>query len=290
MRCQNKIPKLGPSLLTIGVFDGVHLGHQRVLQTLVTHAESVDLIPVVFTFKDHPSHFLNPKHSKPLITTLEHRLRLIEALGLEYIIIEDFNADFAKQTAEEFLNNLYKRIDVKMLVLGHDSKIGSDRLKVPNIPADVISIPPLHENNHLVSSSLIRQKLKEGDLKTVSECLGRPYSILGKVVKGQGLGKKLGAPTLNIEVGGLALPPFGVWELKVRMGRDKLKAIGNLGLAPTVKREGPPVLEAHILAPLPEPIPDYIEVEFGKYIRPEFKFESVEELKEQIQKDILSLG
>lgn len=290
MRCLNKLPSVGPSLLTIGVFDGVHLGHQSVIHTLVSHALSLDLFPVVYTFKDHPSKFLNPRNSKKMITTLEHRLRLIEALGVEYIVIQDFDAPFSKQTAQEFLDLTHASIDFKSLVLGHDSKIGSDRLKAPHIPADVISIPPFTLEGVPISSSLIRQKLQEGDIKTVSSYLGRPYSIFGKIVKGQNLGAKLGTPTLNIEVGDLALPPLGVWEVKARFGTDKVKAIANLGFAPTVGREGPPLLEVHLLHKMAEPILEFIEVEFQRYIRPEIKFENLAELKKQIQKDISSLG
>lgn len=287
MRYHNEYPKIGPSLVTIGVFDGVHLGHQQLLHSLVHHARALGLKAVVFTFTEHPSHLFNLGHTKPAITTLEHRLKLIEECGVNDIILFDFTKEFAAQTAEQFLHNLKKSIDLKALFLGYDGKIGSDRKKSNFSDTELVTIPPYSEHGHLISSSKIRDEISNGDFKNLPDLLGRPYTLYAPIIPGEGIGAKLGTPTLNIDVKGLQLPPKGVYELKYLDKGIPYKAIGNLGHAPTFGKRKL-LLEVHLLES-PEKIGKFAEVEFVRFIRPEKKFASKEELMSQIQKDISTI-
>lgn len=288
MLYHNEYPKLGPSFITIGVFDGVHLGHQELLRTLVHHAHAMGFKAVVFTFSEHPSYLFELGHTKPAITTLEHRLKLIEECGVDEIIIFDFTKEFAAQTAEQFLKRLKQSIDVKGLFLGYDGKIGSDRKKSNFTDTELITIPPYSENGHLISSSKIREEISLGDFENLPKLLGRPYTLLGPVIHGEGRGKNINTPTLNIDVKGLQIPPKGVYELKYIQNSIPYKAIGNLGYAPTFGKRKL-LLEVHLLE-VPEKIGETAEVEFIRYIRPEKKFASKEELMDQIQKDIRSIS
>ncbi|MFN4173597.1 MAG: riboflavin biosynthesis protein RibF [Parachlamydiaceae bacterium] len=284
MRYHNEYPKLGPTFITIGVFDGVHLGHQQLLKTLVHHAHAMGFKAVVFTFSEHPSHLFDLGHLKPAITTLEHRLHLIESCGVDDILIFDFTKEFAAQTAEQFLKRLKQSIDVKGLFLGYDGKIGSDRKKSNFTDTELITIPPYSENGHLISSSKIRDEISHGDFKNLPKMLGRPYTLYAPVISGEGRGKKLSIPTLNIDVKGLQLPPKGVYELRYLKDSVSYKAIGNLGHAPTFGKRKL-LLEVHLLE-VPDSIDEMAEVEFVRFIRPEKKFNSKEALIEQIKQDI----
>lgn len=213
-RFYNEYPSLGSSLLTIGMFDGVHRGHQQLLHTLVDHAHSLRLKAVVLTFTTHPAHLFG--RLKPAIMTLEHRLRLIEETGVDDILVFDFTKRFASQTAEEFLHTLKKHIDLKALLLGYDGKIGSDRKKSNFTDTELITIPPFSIDGHLVSSSRVREAIIEGDFKTLSQLLGRPYSILSSLNASQ------------LDVTGLQLPPKGDYELLVKQGKRKYERKGHI--------------------------------------------------------------
>jgi riboflavin kinase/FMN adenylyltransferase len=285
MRYYNRLPTLGPSLLTVGMFDGVHLGHKALLNSISEHASCLNMQSVVFTFVDHPSTLLTPSKPKTLIIPLEQRVKLIEDEGIDHVVVYDFTSEFAKQTADQFINTLQKHIDAKALFLGYDGKIGSDRKSKEFESIELVRFPPTQKDGKTISSSEVREAIKKGDFKKVSQLLNRPYLLELHQIKGEGVGKKLGFPTLNFKLDHLTHPPFGVYQVNYWSGNTPFKAIANWGFAPTFSREGSPVLEVHLLE-LPPAITDLSQIEFVRYIRPEMKFKSPEDLKAQIKKDI----
>lgn len=275
------------SVLTVGMFDGVHLGHQLVISNTCEDAKAQGTGSHIVTFENHPSSLFNPESAKPLITTRAHKIKLIRAFKPDRLSVLPFNKALASLTAEEFL----RLFNPAALILGYDAKIGRDRSGDPAHLKELSQklnfllhyIPPLLIDEAPISSSRIRIALSQGDLTEVSRLLGRPYSIFAPVKPGTGRGKALGFPTINLDVSNLALPPLGVWAVSVNGKR----AIANLGVAPTFHRAGPPILEVHFIDP---PIDDdSLDVTFHRFIRHERAFPSVEELKKQIQLDIESL-
>lgn len=272
--------------LTVGMFDGVHLGHQQVIMETIASAAKRGILSEVVTFENHPSSIIDPHKTKRLLTTHFHKLKLIEALNPDKITSIPFTKDFSAFTAKEFL----EPYQPKALYLGYDARIGKDRSgdkeHLLNLSQemrfDLHYIPPLIADNNPISSSRLRKVLEEGNLREVRKLLGRPYSIYSKVVAGEGRGSLIGFPTLNVDISSLALPPLGVWAVRV----DSKRALANLGFAPTFNRPGPPILEVHLLEPYD--FTTYIDVEFVEFIRKEIKFNSIEELKLQIKKDISS--
>lgn len=289
-----KLPLKQKCILSIGNFDGLHLGHQTILKRVIDVARQNNGNSTVLTFINHPSTVLRPQTQISRLYTIDHKLKLLSEMGFTATLLLPFTKEFANQTAEEFITRLQENIPFSHLILGHDATIGKAREGDKKLLQEIADrhhfrleyIPPFRIDDQIVSSSLIRKHLQNGDLKIVEEFLGRPYSIYQKITSGLGFGMQIGSPTLNLNVSELCLPPLGVYIASVISKENKHPAVVNLGYAPTVRKDNTPVLEAHLLdGPLLSQAAE-IEVILHEYIRPEKRFDSIDDLKQQIAKDI----
>lgn len=281
-----------PVVLTIGNFDGVHRGHQSVLSHMRKIAQTACIETCAITFSNHPSEILRPTSPILLLCNLPHRIKLLQERNIDTIVVLPFTPEIAQQSASEFIENIYSHIPFSHLILGHDATLGKDR------QGDRATMHRLGETHGFVvdyvegysdeispiSSSRIRFFLIEGNLLKVEELLGRPYSIYGKVLPGLGRGKQIGFPTANLDVSGLCCPPYGVYAVSVKKGKSITPGIANLGLAPTIRNK--PLLEVHLFTQEGDLYNQEIEVLFHSFVRPEKRFNSLDELKNQIQADI----
>lgn len=276
--------------LTIGMFDGMHLGHQQLLQRLVQEPYP----SVALTFSNHPLTILKPERDIKTLTTLQHRIRLIEGCAVDYLVILPFTKEFSLLSPEEFLERIRSKVPFKQLILGHDATIGKAksgdeehvRELAKKMHFEVHYISKYILEGQRVSSSLIRRLIKAGQLDEAEKFLGRPYSILSEVSSGQGHGKKIGFPTANIDISHLTLPPLGVYSVEARFDHIDVQGIANLGYAPTIKNLSEPSLEVHLFDHQEDLYGQSAEIIFRKYIRPEMQFNSIDELKQQIESDI----
>lgn len=297
MKILHFLPLESPCILTIGNFDGVHLGHRFVLSKLKEYADQYHSPSVVITFENHPSEILRPDYVTPLICTLPHRIHLLEKEQIDYLYLLKFSKTFSEQTAAQFLTNLRKKLPFSHLILGHDATLGKERkgnreeikklAKTLNFEVEYLDQWKQDENT--ISSSQIRKAIQKGDLETAKHLLGRPYSILSTVIKSSGLGKKLGYPTANLDLSGLCLPPYGVYGVQVSYKENTYNGIANLGLAPTTRTDAKPQLEVHLFDFDQQLYGEEIEVTLHQYLRPELKFSSLSELQTQIAQDIQQL-
>lgn len=283
------------SVLTLGNFDGVHLGHKAILKRVVELSNFHHFSPSVITFKNHPSALFKPNHVVSLLTSPEHKVKLLEETGVERIFMLEFDQQFANQSAEEFLTHVMNVNPFRYLVLGYDAKIGKDRQgdgelihslsKKMHFIVEYLA-PYAVDTGEIVSSSLIRKCVQENDLKKAEKLLGRPYSILAPVSPGLGKGKRIGFPTANVEIAALCHPAFGVYAVTVVLGEKRFPGVANLGFAPTVRSDHKPLLEVHLFDMNENIYGQYVEVIFHELIRPEKRFEDIENLKKQITEDI----
>jgi len=283
-----------PTILTIGNFDGVHRGHLAVLQRAKSLVKGNDQI-VVITFSNHPAEVLRPDEpAVPRLCTSAHKNRLLEDFGVHTLISIPFTRWLAQHSAALFIENVRQAIPFSHLVLGHDATLGKDRLGKPSTMKnlgeqwgfEVHYLEEFRYEGHPISSTKIRNLLQQGNLEQVENLLGRPYSIYSSVIHGEGKGKHIGFPTANIDVTGLCLPPFGVYVVDIIKDGKLLKGIANLGVAPTVNEDRIPLLEVHIFDHDLNLYQEYIEVIFRGFVRPEQKFQNIDELRVQIEKDI----
>lgn len=284
-----------PVVLTIGYFDGIHLGHQSLLKRLNEIGAAEHIPKAVITFSNHPSSVLRPDSPICSICTAQHKLRLLEENGVDFTIIIPFTKQFAEQTAEQFLNKVNQHLPFSHLILGYDAKIGKDRQGDPQSlitfsqksGIDVEYIEEFKEKNHRFSSSRLRELIHHGDFKEASYLMARPYSIYTRVIAGIGKGKILGFPTANLEVQGLCLPPQGVYAVKAIVNGVEREGVANLGLAPTIGVRAEPLLEVHLYNDKDQDLyGKAIEVIFIKFLRAEEKFNSLEALSAKIAEDI----
>jgi riboflavin kinase / FMN adenylyltransferase len=283
-----------PIVLTIGNFDGVHLGHRAVLDYVKSVAVKENRPWAVITFENHPSEVLRPEKRVPLLCTLPHRIRLLEQQGADFLLLLPFTAELSQLTAEEFLQNIYARQPFTHLILGHDATLGKNRhgdskhLKAFADTAhfSVEYLKPFVFESTIVSSSVIRACIQQGELAKASLLLGRNYSMYGTVIKGLSKGAPLGFPTANIDVSGLCLPPLGVYAVHLIHKGNVMEGIANLGIAPTIRNDTQPLLEVHLFDQSQNLYGEEVEVVFSGFIRPEIKFGNVDQLKDQIKQDI----
>lgn len=283
-----------PLVLTIGNFDGMHRGHCAVLKRARELAEAEGGQVIVLTFSNHPSEILRPDQPIPLLCTLPHKLLLLEKFGAETIVLLQFSRYLAQHSARSFVERVRQHIPFSHLVLGHDATLGrdrqGDRVTMENLGMEwgfnVHYLEEYRYEGKPVSSTTIRELLKQGDLDQVEVLIERPYSIYGTVTSGLGLGKEMGYPTANIEVTGLCLPPYGVYAVHVDDNGKKIRGIANLGIAPTVREDSRPILEVHLFDESSDFTGKNLEVLFKKFLRPEIKFQNLEELRQQIERDI----
>ncbi len=275
-----------PLALTIGNFDGMHLGHQALLKRLLETASKAGKIPAVMTFEPHPREFFSPKNAPARLTTLREKLELLEAAGVEKMFVCAFNQRFAAISAQDFLHILREKMNATTILVGEDFRFGAKRAgTVDDFKAhgfDLIPMPRVDLDGARVSSTRVREALAVGDLVLASRLLGRHYIISGKVVHGAKRGRELGFPTANIHMRHERPALTGVYAVKLQ----GLNAIANLGVRPTIEGIPKLLLETHVFDFDGDLYGQHVRVEFLQKIRDERKFDSLNALKAQIADDI----
>lgn len=282
--------------LTIGSFDGVHRGHQAILNQLVAGASKQGVPAVVLTFHPHPAVVLRNRQGPYYLTLPEERAILMGNLGIDMVITHPFSKQVAEYSADEFVERLVKHLRIGHLVVGHDFALGCNRqgdvnyLKGlgENHGFSVELFQPVTDNREIISSSAIRAALREGDLKKVNSMLGRTYHLSGLVEHGDGRGRSIGIPTANVAVApDLLTPSAGVYVSEVKLGDRVYAAVTNIGYRPTFYDQANRVhVEAHILDFEDDLYQQEISVSFLERLRGEQRFSNAEALVNQIQKDI----
>jgi len=283
--------------LSIGFFDGVHLGHQQIIRQTITDARQHEAIALVITFDRHPNTVVAPSWVPPLVYSLPQRLRAIESLGADTLLLIHFDKGFSEQTGEAFIRGLARGLgQVQSLCVGANFVFGHKRggnvELLRKLGAElkfaVHGMAAVSLDGRAVSSTRIREAIGAGDLDSVSQMLGRAYSVAGPVVRGDGLGQQIGFPTANLDATGLALPPHGVYAVHAEAGGRTYRAVLNIGLRPTLQNANPQLrVEAHLIDFAGELYGQEMEVVFVDKLRPEVKFPSLVELRAQIARDIL---
>jgi riboflavin kinase/FMN adenylyltransferase len=300
MEILRSIPELsalrGPIFAAIGVFDGVHLGHQAVISTSAEHAKSASGTPVVITFDPHPVKVLRPEKAPHLLTATQHKIALIRDLGVEHLLVIHFDREFATTSPEHFVEQLVAHSKpLRQICVGHEWSFGKNRAGNLDLLTklgakndfEVIGIKPVTVNGTVVSSTAIRRAVEEGEFGKAAEMLGRDYTILGTVKKGAQLGRELGFPTANLSAHSEQFPPNGVYAAEARLDGVTLRGVVNLGYRPTIEAARPErLLELHLFNLERDIYGEDVEVRFLRYLRPEQKFNSLEELKAQIARDV----
>lgn len=281
---------------TIGFFDGVHRGHQYMIDSLTAAAHTRGKQSLVITFDQHPRQVVHSSYVPQLITTTEEKTTLLHATSADRIEVLHFDAELAKLSAYEFMHNvLYKRYGVTMLLTGYDNRFGHNRSEGfddyvrygKDIGIEVVQNTPIDIDGMRVSSSLIRRLLAEGNITEANHCLGRPYSITGSVAHGFEEGRRIGFPTANIVPNSTEklIPQRGVYATRASIeGGEWLPAMLNIGTNPTFQRQSL-TIEAHIIGFEGNIYDKQVRVEFCKKLRDEQQFESIEALRRQLYTD-----
>jgi riboflavin kinase/FMN adenylyltransferase len=293
----DQFTRLENAVVTTGTFDGVHIGHKKILHKLREVAHEINGESVLLTFHPHPRQILQPDMSVKLITGLQEKISLLEQSGLDHLIIHPFTKDFSRTTSQEFIRNiLVERIGARKLVIGYDHHFGRNRegsfthLKAhgPTYGFEVSEIPAQDIDAVAVSSTKIRAALEAGDIRTANQYLGHAYRVLGEVVSGQQLGRQLGYPTANIapESADKLFPADGVYAVQVFFeGVEKsLPGMCNIGCRPTVSGRDR-TLEVFLFDFESDLYGQILEVHFVDRIREEQKFPDLEALKARLQAD-----
>ncbi|MGC8677925.1 MAG: bifunctional riboflavin kinase/FAD synthetase [Hydrogenobaculum sp.] len=280
-----------PIALAVGNFDGVHLGHQHLLNTLILKAKEKNLIPSVLMFNPHPLEVLEKESAPCIISTVEERKEYMYNLGIENVFVINFTKEFSNIPARDFIKEyVHEKLNTKLLIVGYDWRYGAKRegefelVKEMGqmLGFEVIPSEPYKVDGHIVSSTLIRRLLKEANLNDVKKYLGRDYSIKRKVVRGKGLGSKIGFPTANISNTSNMCLKEGVYAVKV----NNYLGVANYGKRPTVENTNQNILEVHIIDFNGDLVDNVLNITFLGFLREEKKFNSIEELKTQIKTDI----
>jgi len=301
MRVIHAASELNPAgrkvCLGIGFFDGVHLGHQQIIRQTLTDAGQHEAIGLVITFDRHPNTVVAPARVPPLIYPLPRKLRGIESMGADTLLLIHFDRAFSEQTGEAFIRGLARDLgQIQSLcvgsnfVFGHKRGGNVDLLRRLGSELNfmVHGMAAVSLDGRAVSSTRIREAIRAGDLDRVSQMLGRAYSLAGTVVRGDGLGHQLGFPTANLDATGLALPPHGVYAVHAQAGGKTHRAVLNIGLRPTLQNPNPQLrVEAHLMDFTGDLYGQNLEVTFVDKLRAEAKFASLAELRQQIARDIL---
>jgi riboflavin kinase/FMN adenylyltransferase len=288
------------SVVAVGVFDGMHLGHQRLIFDLLEMATRLQGEPTVITFRNHPDEVLSGRAPEPLIS-IPHRLRLLRRAGVRRVLLLTFDEDLRRMSADDFAATVLRDgLGAKGLLLGFDSALGRDREGTPARFAElgqtmgfvVQTGAPLQVDGHLVSSTAIRDAITGGDLDLAGRLLGRRPGAFGEVIPGDGRGRALGFPTANLAARGQVLPPGGVYAVEILWEGEQHEGVANLGTRPTfgdgaTTEIAPPVLEIHFLDEDLDLYGSVLEITFVRRLRDERRFTSPDELRAQITRDIL---
>ena len=297
MQVEQELAELSPGkdmIITIGVFDGVHLGHKHLISQLKEQAEQQNLLSGVVTFRQHPQVVLSPETRLPFLTDLSQRMNLLKNEGIEVIVTLSFTHELAQLGAQQFVSLLKQYLGMRGLVIGYDFSLGRDReggsgtLHALGQAMDftVTVVPPLILDGEVVSSTAIRHALAKGDMKRVRKLLGRYFSLHGRVVTGVGRGMQLGFPTANLEVSPEhALPADGVYVTWAYIDNKAYPSMTNIGQRPTFGG-GERTIEVYFLDYRSDLYEHEMRIDVIERLRDEKKFDTAEELKRQIAEDI----
>ena len=290
-------PKHKNSIILIGNFDGVHIGHRKLFDLAKKYKKKFRLNIGVLTFEPMPKMFFNKELKNFRISNLDQKYQLLKNLKVDFIINKKFNKKFSKIKSLDFVKNIiYKKLNAKFVFVSNNFRYGNKRegnvfqlIRLENkYGYKIIKSEPKKINKKIVSSSLIRNLLEKGNLEKANKYLKRNWSIVGKVEKGRQLGKKLGFPTCNLNINEYVLAKPGVYAVKAKKKNDNLwiKGIANLGYRPTFN-QNKLLLEVHLFNFSGNLYDKYLTVEFLKFIRKEKKFKNAKQLKKQIKSDLL---
>ena len=283
-----------PAILTIGTFDGVHLGHKKIIKKLVKSAKENKLRSCILTFFPHPRNFLSKSNDLKMINTIREKKEILDELGVDELIIQEFNDEFSNLNANEFIKHLLKFCEIKEIIVGFNHKFGKDReagideLKIygKKYGFDVCEIDAFDINQINISSTKIRNAIGAGEVELCNEYLGYNFSIDGNIVKGKSIGKKIGFPTANIRVeeNYKILPKNGVYFVSCKIRNIQKFGMMNIGFNPTFGNKKL-TIEVNIFDFNQEVYGENIKIEFIKFIRNEIKFQNIDELIKQIKID-----
>jgi len=288
-------PDTNPIAVTIGSFDGVHLGHQALLDELRAVAQQRGLKIAVVIFEPHPREFFTPQQAPVRLTSLREKLEQFREIGVDRVHVCRFNAHFAKMAAEDFMHALSEKMHAKFVLIGDDFRFGSGRVGDFALMEKVslqrgFEVRAMHSVLHdgvRVSSTATRAALADGRVRLARSYLGRPYSISGRVVHGDATGRKLGFPTANLQLKHNQPPLKGIYVVEVHSdGLGVLQGVASLGVRPTVKQDAKPVLEVHLFEFDRQIYGRHLRVEFLEKLRDEEKYPSLDALTRQIALDV----
>lgn len=283
-----------PTVLTLGVFDGLHLGHQRIMQTVVERAKAVNAVPTAITFDPHPRAVLHPDSAPPLLQTLDQRLANLEVLGVEQAIVITFDRGFASLPAEDFLKDIIRdRLHAREVYLGKGFAFGKGRggniellrKMSGELGFKADEVEEVRLRGRRISSSRIRELLDAGRVNLARRMLGRPYGVEGVIVRGNRRGHTIGFPTANLHPHNRVIPRYGVYATATLIDGVWRRSITNIGVRPTFEKDVEPSIESYVFDLDRDLYGDVLRVRFLHRIRDERKFNGIDELKAQIQKD-----
>jgi len=284
-------PSLHP-IVTVGNFDGVHLGHRRLIEPVVERAKKEGRLSCVYTFHPAPRDVLRPDNTVVRIQRQHEKLLCLGALGVDQVVIEPFTLEFSQHDAQWFSQEiLSRRLGASCVYVGWDFRFGRDRKGGRSqldrwIKGDVIEVGPFQIHDQVISSSRIRQEVQAGQIEYAATLLGRPHRVVGDVVRGDGRGRTLGFPTANLVTQTPLLPAVGVYAVYVTWGSEApRKAVVNIGNRPTFA-DATASFEVHVLDVQEDLYGACLHVDFVKRLRDEQRFSSIDELKRQIKADI----
>jgi len=284
-----------PAAVTIGVFDGVHRGHEHLVRRLMDAARRQGLAAVAITFNPHPRSVIRPGTAVTYLSSLEERVEQLQALGLDAVTVLPFTSELAQLSAQDFLAMLVDELQMKCLVVGPDFALGRNRAGTIGVMRQageelgfrVEVTELLAEEGEKVGSSSVRQALSEGDVERVGRLLGRPFSLRGPVVRGDQRGRTLGFPTANIAIGlDRALPAYGVYVTRAYLREAAYESCTNIGIRPTFNVEPRPTVEAFIMDFDADIYGQELRIELLHRLRGELRFEGAEALVDAMHRDI----
>ena len=283
-----------PTVLTLGVFDGLHLGHQLILERVVERARAVGAVPTVITFDPHPRAVLHPESAPPHLQTLDQKIESFGVMGIEQAIVINFTRDFARLSAADFLRDaVHERLQAREVYLGRGFAFGRGREGDINLLREVSGrlgfyadeVPEVRLRGQRISSSRIRELLASGRVNLARRMLGRPYGVEGRVVRGAERGRTIGFPTANLHPQNRVIPRRGVYVTATLIEGAWLRSVTNIGVRPTFESEAEPSVETYVMDWDGDLYGDVVRVRFLHRLRDERRFASVEELKRQIDAD-----
>lgn len=298
MNVYRSIPDVAQSVITIGSFDGVHLGHQALIAKTQHLAQQLDTEEYILTFEPHPRLVIQPHVDFKILQTTPEKLEHFERLGVKNVVLIPFDIALSELTAEEFLHQIISQLHPKAVVIGYDHKFGKNRKgsmetfvqlnQSHNLSIDIQSLEEISLDDSKISSTAIRQHILHRNITQANQILGYPYTIHGKVIEGKKLGRTIGFPTANIQVDNLhkLMPPLGIYHTEISVQNQIYLAATSISTNPTISDSKEIHIESHILDFDRDIYNEGVKLSFIQYLRDEMKFDSLDELKLAIGEDI----